>query len=67
MNLIVKCYWFEKAINTGIQHRCVKLIKSDSKDIYNVTKNDISNKCCSFALSVQQRILKNKQINKSWI
>ncbi len=27
---------------------CIKLIKSDSKDIYNVKKIYISNKCCLF-------------------
>jgi len=33
------------------------LIKSDSKDIYNVTKYYTSNKCCSFELSIHQRIM----------
>jgi len=27
----------------------------DSKDIYNVTKDSISNKCCSFELSIHQK------------
>ncbi len=36
--------------------------KSDSNDIYNVTKISISNECCSFELFVHQRILKNKCI-----
>ncbi len=30
---------FFKDINTFIQQGCIKLIKSDSKDIYNVTKD----------------------------
>jgi len=34
----------------------IKLIKSDSKDIYNVIKD---NKCTSSELSIHQRILKN--------
>ena len=49
-----------KEINTFIQQGCIKSIKSDSKDIYNVTKDYISNKCCSFELSIHQRILKKK-------
>ncbi len=44
-------------INTFIQQGCIKLIKSESKDFYNVTKDYISNKCCSFELSISQRIL----------
>jgi len=32
-----------------------KMIKSDSKDIYNVTKDSVSNKCCSFERSIHQR------------
>ena len=43
-----------------IQQGCIKSIKNDSKDIYNVTKDYISNKCCSFELSIHQRILKKK-------
>jgi len=34
----------------------MKLIESDSKDIYNVTKDSISDKCCSFELSIHQRM-----------
>jgi len=34
------------------------LIKSYSKDICNVTKDCISNKCCYFEISIHQRILK---------
>jgi len=41
-----------KEINT--LQGCKKFIKSGSKDIYNVT---ISNKCCSFEISINQRIL----------
>ncbi len=32
-----------KEINGFIQQRCTKLIKSECKDIYNVTKMSISN------------------------
>jgi len=31
--------------------------------MYNVTKDCISNKCCSFELSIHQRILKNKNVS----
>ncbi len=34
--------------NTSIQQGCIRLIKSDSKDIYNVTKDLISNNCFLF-------------------
>ncbi len=33
-----------------IQQGCINLIKSDSKDIYNVKKRFYFNKCCSFEL-----------------
>jgi len=36
------------------------LIKSYSKDIYNVRKDYILNKCCSFELSIHHRILGGK-------
>jgi len=54
-----------KEINTFIHQGRIKLIKSDGKDIYNVTKDSISNKCCSSELSIHQKILKkciNNQI-----
>ncbi len=51
---------FLKEITTFIQQGHIKLIGSDSKGIYNVIKISTSNKCCSFVLSVDQRILKNK-------
>jgi len=35
---------------------CIKLIKSDNTFI--ISQNNISNTCCSFELSVYQRILK---------
>jgi len=38
-----------------------KLIESVRKDIYNVTKDYISNKCYSFEFSINQRILKQKK------
>jgi len=44
-------------INTFIHQGCIKLIESYSKDMYTVTK--VLNKCCSFELSIHQRILKN--------
>ncbi len=46
----------KKWMNTFIQQGRIQLIKHDSKDICNV-KISISNKCCSFELSIQ-RILK---------
>ncbi len=33
-----------------IHRRRIKLVKSDSKDIY--TRDSVSNKCCSFDLSI---------------
>jgi len=35
-----------------------KLIKTDSKDIM-LQKISVSNKCCSFELSINERMLKN--------
>ncbi len=43
---------------TFIQPGCIKLLESDSKDIYKVTKVYISWKHCSFKLSIHQIILK---------
>ncbi len=43
-------------VSAGFLKGDSKLIKSDSKDIYNVTKDF----CCSFELSIHQRIVKNK-------
>ncbi len=34
-----KIFFLKEKITTFIQRRCIKLIKSDSKDIYNVTKD----------------------------
>ncbi len=48
--------FFYKRINTFIQHGCIKLIKSDWKDIY-VQMISVSNKCCSFELLIYKRIL----------
>ncbi len=48
-----------KEINTFIQQGCNKLIKSDSEDI------SVSNKCCSFEISIHQRILKKLHVNVS--
>ncbi len=36
-------------INTFIQQRCIKLIKSDIKDVYNVANDIVINNCCSLA------------------
>jgi len=36
-----------------------------SKDISSVNRNSISNKCCSFELSIHQSILKKKNPQKS--
>jgi len=44
-------------INTFIQRGRIKLIKSDSKDINNVAKDSISNKCCSLELSIHLYLL----------
>jgi len=35
-----------------IPPRCIQLFRSVSKDIYNVTYNYFSIKCCSFELSI---------------
>ncbi len=37
---------------------CIKLIKSDSKDVYNVTEFIFLNKYCSSELYIHQKILK---------
>jgi len=37
-------------------------MKSSSKDIYNVSKDSISNKYCSFELYIHQRILKKNTV-----
>jgi len=47
-----------KEINTFIHQGLIKLIKRDSIDIYNVTEDSISDRCCSFELYIHQRILK---------
>jgi len=39
------------------------LIKSYSKDIYNVKKDYILNKRCSFELSIHHRILGRKMVH----
>ncbi len=41
-------FFFVKEINTVIYQGCIKLIKSHSKDMYDVNKRSVSNKCCSF-------------------
>jgi len=38
-------------------------MKSYSKDIYNVRKDYILNKCCSFELSIHHRILGGKMVH----
>jgi len=49
-----------KEINTFIHQGIIQSIKSYSKDIYNVTQDYISDKCCSFELSIHQIILRKK-------
>ncbi len=49
-------------MNTFSQQGHFKSVKIDSKPFHIVTKHSISNKCCSFQLSVNQRIL-NKSIH----
>ncbi len=41
-----------------------ELFKSDIKDIYNVTKVYISNKCCSCQLSVHQNNLEKQNVSR---
>jgi len=53
-------FWGKKLENTFIYQGWVKLIKSYSKDIYNVRKDYILNKCCSFELS---RIFGGKMVH----
>ncbi len=43
-----------------IQQKCIKLMKSVSKDIYMLQKISILNKCFPFELSIHPWILKNK-------
>ncbi len=43
-----------------IQQKCIKLMKSVSKDIYMLQKISIPNKCFPFELSIHPWILKNK-------
>ncbi len=50
---------FLKEINTFIQQWWIQLIKSDSKYILMLQNINISNKWCSFELSLRQRIQKN--------
>ncbi len=47
-------------MNTFIQEGRIKLIKIESKNIYNVAKDSISNKCYHFEYSIHLWILKNK-------
>ncbi len=47
---------FEEEINTFNQQACIKVIKSDSKDIYNITKDLFSNKCFSFKHFIKGRV-----------
>ncbi len=47
-------YWVFEEITTFIQQGCIRLIKSDSKDVYKVSKG-------SLILSIHQKIMKNIQ------
>ncbi len=53
---------------SGVSKICflIKLIRSNSKDIYNVTKDFCFNKCCYFELAIHQRILKKCVIQKHY-
>ncbi len=48
LKTIYNFFFFVKEINTVIYQGCIKLIKSHSKDMYDVNKRSVSNKCCSF-------------------
>ncbi len=47
-----------------IQQGCIKLIKSDSKNIYNVTKDSISKKC-SFSKNSEKQNPQNIKQQKT--
>ncbi len=54
---------FFMEIKTCIQQVCITLIKHDSLDIYNVTKDfKISSKCC-YELCIHQIILKSVMVS----
>jgi len=55
----VEKFGISKEINTFFLQLCIKSIKSHLISIY---KNYISNKCCSYELSIYQRILKKMSI-----
>jgi len=57
--IVTRGYCYTLEINTFIQHECIKLIKSDDKAVLHCCKkkNCISNKCWTFELSINQRIL----------
>ncbi len=71
---------FLEDINTFIQQGCIKMIKSDSKDVYDVTKDYISEReldllpsmliqtqeiCIGEASSTQKKIKKQNKCNKN--
>ncbi len=53
--------FFFNEVNTFVQQEHIKLLKSDSKDIM-LQKISISNKCCSFELSIHLWIMKNRLV-----
>ncbi len=53
-NIGVSMSFLLKEINTIIQQGCIKLIKSYSKGIYNVTKHLYLNKCCLNFLFIKE-------------
>ncbi len=57
--------FFFKEINTFTQKWCIKLIISDNKDIYNVTKYSVSRKYHSFKLSVHEIIVRKLQFSQN--
>ncbi len=59
-------YLFFKEINTFIQQGGIKLIKVESKYIYNVTK-DFGLKSCSFECSINQKNLHIRMISEDHV
>ncbi len=55
--MVIRLIFYE-GMNTFILRGHIKLIKSDSNEIYNVTKISISDKCTSFETAFHQSMLK---------
>ncbi len=56
---------FSTAVNTFIEQGHIQLIKRERKGICNVIKIYFSKKCCSFELSVNQRIYERDSLHKN--